>query len=488
MKRPNIVFIIADQHRWNYMGCEDNGTTVTPQLDALAKRGTRFANAYCTSPLCCPSRAAIASGRYGVNSGCFTNLHELPPGTPSFVNQLRNSGYNTCATGKTHMEIHAYNSDLTSERHREYMESLGWNEICEISGNGMMGTGIRCAHSEFLRKEGMQTGVTGFYQNWQYFMDQRPGDPPYTCHEWPFEEKYQETAFVANRAIEWLNDSNGAEPFFLHVGFAAPHSPIEPFPRFMDLYRDAEETPVMEGHAESERVTLARKGYRGMISQIDHHIGRIVNTVERLFGLDNTIFVYTADHGDMAGDRGMFGKTCFYDPSVRVPLILAGPGIQPNRKSGALVELLDIGCTICDLCGVESHRLDQGKSLVPVLNGSNNAHKKTVYAEMGCDRMLFDGRHKLMFGEPSADDRKLGRLHLDKPVAIPPSPLRLFDLESDPAEKDNIAASEKDLLHQMMEKLLIRINLNAQTQAPKDRGSYKPQSFTGSARGFRGGL
>ncbi len=268
--------------------------------------------------------------------------------------------------------------------------------------------------------------------------------------------------------------TDGAEPFFLHVGFAAPHSPIEPLPRFMDLYRDTDKPLVMEGQAESERVALARKGYRGMISQIDHHVGRIISTVERLFGLDNMIFLYTSDHGDMAGDRGMFGKTYFYDPSIRVPLILAGPGIHPNRKSGALVELFDIGRTICALCDVDSYRLDQGKSLVPVLDGSKDVHRNTVYAEMGCDRMLFDGRYKLMFGDPSADERKLGRLHLDKPVALPPSPARLFDLESDPAEKQDLAASEKKLLRQMMEKLLVRVNLNTQTQAPKDRGPYRP--------------
>ncbi len=112
------------------------------------------------------------------------------------------------------MEIHAYNSDLTSEKHKDYMDSLGWDEICEISGNGMMATGIRCAHSEFLGEGEMLAEVIEFYHNWQYFMDSRPGDPPggdppggdppYTCHEWPFEEKYQESTFVGDRAVEWL--------------------------------------------------------------------------------------------------------------------------------------------------------------------------------------------------------------------------------------------------------------------------------------------
>jgi len=104
--KPNIVFIIADQHRWDFMGYEENGVTLTPNLDALGNEGAIFRSAYCPAPLCSPSRAAIASGRYGMNSGSFTNLHELPPGTASFVSQLRAAGYRTSAVGKTHMEMH----------------------------------------------------------------------------------------------------------------------------------------------------------------------------------------------------------------------------------------------------------------------------------------------------------------------------------------------------------------------------------------------
>ena len=100
MTPPNVVFIIADQHRWDFMGCERNGVTHTPNLDRIADQGAILSSAYCTSPLCCPSRAAIASGRYGMSSGCFTNLHQLPPGTPSFVGQFRQAGYRTCAIGK----------------------------------------------------------------------------------------------------------------------------------------------------------------------------------------------------------------------------------------------------------------------------------------------------------------------------------------------------------------------------------------------------
>jgi len=181
MARPNVVFIIDDQHRWDFMGYEGNGVTHAPNLDRLAKRGAILHSAYYTSPLCSPSRAAIASGRYGMNTGCFTNLHELPPGTPSFVNQLREDGYHTCAVGKTHMEIHAYDADYTSAKHRSYMESLGWCEVHEISGQGMLRTGIKCEHSEFLRQRGALEEAVEFYQQWHYFMDKesQAPNPPY---------------------------------------------------------------------------------------------------------------------------------------------------------------------------------------------------------------------------------------------------------------------------------------------------------------------
>lgn len=478
MSTPNVLFVISDQHRWDFMGYEDNGVTLTPNLDALREVGVAFRSAYCTSPLCCPSRQAIHSGRYGMNSGCFTNLHELPPGTPSFVQQFRTAGYRTCAVGKTHMEIHAYDSDLTGRRHREFMDSLGWDENHEVSGNGMLKTGIRCAYTEFLRSEGVFDDVLKYYRQWAYFMDgkdSRPGD--FHSFEWPLDEKHQETHWIAQQAVDWLkNEWDRDRPFFLHVGFAGPHSPIEPFPEYLEMYRGLEE-PAPRGIEDvSSEVLDARRGYRAMISQIDAHVGRIRDTLTDLDVLRNTIIVYVADHGEMAGDLGRDGKCCFFEGSVRVPLIIAGPGIGDGRDSRALVEIIDLGRTLCDLCSVEPHPFEQGRSLAPVLTGVTDSHRNTVYSEMGCDRMLFDGRCKLMWGDPRSDTRKLGRLHLDKPVNIPPSPPRLYDLREDPLEANDLAREEsnRDLLHEMLRKLHERINENVQPRPNKSRGAYKP--------------
>ena len=481
MPQPNVVFLIADQHRHDFVGWGRNGTTHTPNLDRLAAMGTVFRRCYTTSPLCCPARQAIGSGRYGMNSGCFTNLHQLPPGSPSFVAQLRGAGYRTCAVGKTHMEIHAYDSDLTSDAHAELMNALGWDTICEVSGNGMLRTGIRCAYSEFLREERVFDDVLRFYERWHYFMEKaKGGDPNFKPHEWPLAERLQETAFIGRRAVEWLEQRDRSQPFFLHVGFAGPHSPIEPFPSYLDLYRDAEETPPVGNDRPPEWLPDGRRGYRAMITQIDHYVGWIVDTLIEQGELANTVVIYTADHGEMAGDHGRFGKTCFHEGSERVPLVVAGPGVEAGGDSNALVETLDVGKTICELAGVEPHSLDQGKSLMPVLSGLAEAHRDTAYAEMGCDRMLLDDRYKLVWGEPSADRRKLGRLHLDKPVDIPPSPIRLFGLAEDPHELCDLAGdpAHRDALMEMIRKLLVRIAENTQARPNLSRGEYRPLRST----------
>jgi len=375
------------------------------------------------------------------------------------------------------MEIHAYDSDLLSERHRAFMDSLGWDETCEVSGNGMFRTGIRCAYSEYLREQGRLDDVLEFYDQWGYFMDKgRKADPEFMCHEWPFPEELQETSFIGRAAVNWLRDRGAEQPFLLHVGFAGPHSPIEAEPASMDLYRQAEE-PLPWGETPGPAWVLnGRRGYRAMISQIDRYVADIHRCLSELAVLENTIIVYTADHGEMAGDHGRFGKTCFFEGSARVPLLLAGPGIRSGQASDALVELVDLGRTLCDLCGVEPHALEQGRSFRPVLTGESRSHRDTVYAEMGCDRMLRDGRYKLMWGDPGSDTRKLGRLHLDKPVTVPPSPCRLYDLQEDPHELNDLSRDPASgpLLQAMLGKLLARINENTQTQPFKSRGEYRP--------------
>lgn len=469
MTRPNVILIMADQHRWDFLGYESNGITHTPNLGTIASEGIIFRSAYCSSPLCCPSRAAIASGRYGMNTGCYTNLHQLPPGTPSFVQQFRSNGYHTCAIGKTHMEIHAYDADFRSEPHLQYMDSLGWSEV--IEADAMVQHGIKCNYGSFLLEHGVLDDYVTFMEHYG-----TRGKPNFACQEWTLPERFSLTSFVGDSAVDWLRRWDDAKPFLLHVGFVDPHSPIKPLPRFMDMYRDSEEVLPWNSANSPAGLEDARRGYRALISHVDECVGNIRAVLAEKGMLGNTIVVYVADHGEMAGDHGRTGKTTFFEGSVHVPLLFAGPGINPGKDNSALVEIIDIGRTLCDLCSVEPHAWDQGRSLVPILTGEATTHRDTVYCEMGCDRMLYDGRYKLMWGDPTSDTRKLGRLPQDKPVNIPPSPVGLYDLWVDPKECQNLARDEahNDLLRAMMETLLIRLNGNIQTQPFLSRGEYRP--------------
>ena len=482
MTKPNVVFIMSDQHRWDFIGGrEDNGLTFTPNIDAMARTGVAFHSAYCTSPLCSPSRAAVALGRYGMNSGCFTNLHEPPPGSPSFVRQFRDAGYRTAAIGKTHMEIHAYDSYLPGEKHRAFMDSLGWDDTrYEIAGGMLIRMGIRCAWGDFLRRAGRFDDVARFYGHWGYFMEtERKADHAFVYHEFPFEEELKECSFVGGSAVKWLEERDRSQPFLLHVGFCGPHSPVEPLARFMDLYRDRPE-PAPWGWPDAPDWLLdGRRGYRAMISEIDEWVGKIRRVLADEGELDNTVFVFTADHGENAGDHERFGKTCFHEGSVRVPLVVSGPGVEAASPTDAMVEIVDLGRTLCDLCGIAPHAWDQGRSLGPLLAGETRTHRDTVYCEMGCDRMLFDGRHKLIWGDPASDTRELGRLHLNKPVTVAHSPARLYDLAGDPHELNDLSTdpASREVLMTMMEKLLTRINENTQMQPFKSRGEFHP--YTG---------
>ena len=415
-----------------------------------------------------------------MNSGCFTNLHEPPQGSPTFVSQFREAGYRTMAVGKSHMRIHAYDADYTSPAHRCYMSSLGWDDTCEVSGNGMFRTGIRCSYSEFLQRRGMLAEVADFYGRWGYFMDpHRKADHTFLPHVFPFDESLKETAFIGQAAVDWLCSRPDGRPFLMHVGFAGPHSPIEPLGRLMDFYRERPEPPPGGWDDVPDWVLDGRRGYRAMITEVDEWIGRIRDCLARRGELDDTIFVYTSDHGEMAGDHQRFDKCCFFEGAVHVPLVISMPAGPVRGASDALVETIDIGRTLCDLCGVTPHPLDQGHSLLGLLLGQRESHRESIYVEMGCDRMIFDGRYKLMWGDPTLDTRQLGRLHLEKPVTIAHSPCRLYDLEADPGELRDLAGdhASRPLLMRMMEGLMDRTNQNLQPLPLQSRGEYRPLAW-----------
>lgn len=457
--RPNVLFIISDHHRWDYLGCE-GAPIYTPNLDALSSRGTLVDGMYSTSPLCVPQRIAITSGRYPMNTGCYSNRHPVDPSIPTFLHGLQNAGVHTALIGKLHHHVHARNADFVA--HEPDVHRLGYDFVHETSGKmGVGGIACECRYAEFLRSR----GILEEYREWTGRWGEKGTASPHEAWKWP--DVPTQDAYIADKGCEFLQNVDAAQPFYLHLGFVGPHPPFDAPSQFREPYENIE--PPLDG--DKPRNAQAWRAFAACISEVDYHVGRVLQTLQERGLSDNTIIIYTSDHGDNAGDMGRWGKVNFYEGSVHVPLLAVGPGV-PSRRVRALCELIDIGQTACDFQGAQSHRLDQGRSLKPLFTGATDQHRPDVFTEMGSDKMLFDGQWKLMYGDITRDTRRelngppMNGPAFGRPVTLPPDKISLFDLQSDPHEANNLAddPAHAAKLNEMKEKLLQRLIANLQAR------------------------
>lgn len=459
MKQPNIVFIFSDHHRWDYLG-HRNAKVHTPNLDRMVARGTSLERMYSTTPLCVPQRIALTTGQYPGSTGCYTNRHRIPPGSPSFVRSVQNAGYETALVGKLHHHVHAMEADFTA--HREEVHQLGYDRVWESSGK--QGSGLircRCDYAEFLD----EAGILEDYYNWTGEWGKDNGSMQ-SNEPWPWDSELTQDAVITRKAIEFLNTRESSKPFYLHYGLVGPHPPFDAPVQFREFY---EEIDPPEAVGPEERDVERWKAFAACITEVDYRIGQFLAELDRLGLAQNTIILYTSDHGEMAGDHGRFGKGTFYEGSARVPCIAAGPGIPENRSVSAMAELIDVGTTFVDIAGGKAHDRDQGISFLPALTGQSDTHREDCFAEMGSDKMLFDGRFKLMYGDVTRDTRDIYKQApfngsgFGRPVNLIPDKISLFDLSVDPQELNNLADSPQhaDVLQRMKNQLLDRMIQNS---------------------------
>lgn len=418
--RPNIILIMADQLSAGALPVYGNKVVKAPNLTRLAERSTIFDNAYCAFPLCGPSRAALVSGRLCSKIGAFDNACELPAATPTMMHHLRLRGYSTCASGKMHFigpdQMHGLERRLTND---VYPADFAW--IPDWSN-----TDPRLAFQDM-------TNVV-------------EAGPCLRSMQLEFDEM---TFNQAASEIYDLARSGREEPFFLWVSFTHPHDPYVMTPEFWDMYSSEEidepSTPFIEeeqrdSHSrrlfrhygmdrvvpDRDQVKRARHGYYAAISYLDDRIGKLLDLLEATGLQSNTAVVFTSDHGDMLGERGMWYKKSFYDRSLRVPLFIAHPGGLSSR-CGDPVSHLDLLPTFVELAGGNASDAQpcDGQSLIPFLHGSGDAGHAPVLAEYlaeGVDHPLFmirDKQFKFIWSE------------VDPPL--------LFDMERDPGETENLA-------------------------------------------------
>ncbi len=421
-RRPNVLLIVTDQHRPDHLGFGGNPIIQTPVLDSLAARSMRFNNAFVANPLCQPNRCSMLTMRYPSVHGTRHNGIALDWDANTFVRRLRSVGYRTGLVGKGHFQNFELFPDIARKQfdfsldeqarltglpgtnkwdsyesiERNLVEHVvfpddyyGFNHVEILSNHGDKVTGH---YVDWLRRKGHDWHEIAGLKNAEWVLEEwgevrKPKAPP---------ELYP-TAFVAERSADWIESrAVDTEPWFLQCSFPDPHHPFTPPGHYADMYDPADmvlpstfNDPHQQSAAHIQRIVAGRGQLNdtpmlqapdenqlrhamafefGAISMIDDSVAQVLGALERSGQADDTIVVFTSDHGDMFGDHGLILKMfTHYDGVLRVPFTISGPGIQPGATD-SLCNTLDLGETVLDLCNVDSYFGSQGLSLRPIID------------------------------------------------------------------------------------------------------------------------
>ena len=471
--RPNILWLLSDQHRADVMGAAGHPVVSTPHLDALAGEGTLFGGAYCQGPLCMPSRASLLTGRHVRDHGVLNNKTAIADGLPTVVQAMRDAGYHTATIGKMHLYPHRAGAAAGLDIMRGY----GFDEITEIGGKLASGR-VRSDYTDHLVALGLYTTYRQFVRQRTPGLAARTGQIPGHQPIWnvdpsPLPAAAHIDAWVGDQAASWIDSVDDQRPWFCWVGFPGPHNPWDAPAEFVERYRDADvalDTTRRPDVPEAgpfrtfldafldyscsatltdERIVEVRRHYFANITLIDAAIGRIVDALRRRGLDDNTWIVYSTDHGEMLGTHGLLNKMVFYEPSVRVPLIIRPPGGGPSRRFGGLIEHVDLTATLVEAACGKPIPDSPGRSLLNLIAGrpvvhpgdpadpdqpagpdqpaqrpdhrtASSAGREVVVSENFGFGMWRTGRYKLVVHEPER------------------VPVQLFDLADDPGEDHNL--------------------------------------------------
>ncbi len=417
-------------------GAYGNKTLRTPNIDALSAGGMRFDRAFCNSPVCTASRQSFLTGRYPRTIGVTQLATALPERETTLAELLRDAGYDTAAIGKMH-----FNSTL-KHGFKTHADLPQYHEWLQARGKAPVPAGIETQPP------------------WRPFRD--PARVWLNSDRKPFAavDADMSGTWFAGEAARFLagrakgreeGTPRGMQPFFLMVSFYEPHSPFH-FPiEYRGRHRPEEFVAPVVGPDDDWQIpaifrdlTTAEKqgiaaAYATSTEFLDKNVGLVLEALTHSGLADDTLVIYTGDHGYMLGQHGRFEKHCSYDPAIRAPLFMRyRPRIKPQSHTAALVEFIDIAPTILDFCGVAVPPAIQGKSLVPVLEGRVARHRDEVFVEYSENEeaAVRTERWKFIYttGQRERQDGyATGR-------ALPGRTIRVFDLENDPEEITNIAA------------------------------------------------
>jgi arylsulfatase A-like enzyme len=465
-RAKNVLWIMCDQLRHDYIGCTGHPTLKTPNIDAMARRGVRFSKAYVQSPICGPSRMCFYTGRYMRSHGSHWNGWPLRVGEPTLGDHLKKIGVRNVLVGKTHMA-----PDL------EGLKMLG------IAPDSIVGVHVsECGFEPYERDDGLHPTQRPRprYDSW---LREKGYDAENPWEHWAnsgadangdlqngwllvhadksarIPEELSETPYMTRRAIDFITEAeDDGRPWCLHLSYIKPHWPyIAPEP-YASMYSAKDVLPAIRSEKERQEAhpvfaaymdmrysrNMSRDearekvipAYMGLITQIDDQMGLLMRFLEARGLLDNTMIVFTSDHGDYLGDHWMGEKDLFHDQSAKIPLIIIDPSPEADRTRGtvcdALVEGIDLAPTFIEYFGgTPADHILEGRSLMPLLHGRQPAWRRVLFSEY--DYSMQDVRLKL--NQPIEQCRLFmvfdGRWKYIHASGFRPM---LYDLESDPNE------------------------------------------------------
>lgn len=421
MQQTNLLFVLSDEHNRDSLGCYGHPCVQTPHLDGLAARGVRFDAAYTNCPICVPARASLATGRYVHEIGYWDNAFPYDGRVPGWGHRLQSAGHRVDSIGKLH--------------YRSVEDADGFSEnIIPLNVVDGIGDVMGSIRDQPPRRSGMRGGVT----------EAGPGESTYLDYD----------VEIADHAIEWLQQRSAnpdPQPWMLFCSFVCPHPPFVAPPELFARYpldeiplpvqnrvEDQPRHPALDclrrtmcydepfTEEEVRRVTAA---YYGACTHLDLQIGRVLEALQQTGMSDSTRILYTSDHGESMGRRGLWGKFTLYEESAAVPLILAGPDVPRGGVSDDPVSLVDCFPTVLESLGVDSSTSEfhddlPGRSLWPIAAGDDLGRcafsEYHAVGSLSASYMIRESRYKY--------------IHY---VGLEP---QLFDLHEDPLETRDLAA------------------------------------------------
>ncbi|HNT34166.1 MAG TPA: sulfatase-like hydrolase/transferase [bacterium] len=394
--RPNILWICSDQQRWDTLGCYGNPLVASPTLDRLAETGVIFDRAFSQSPVCTPSRTAFLTGRYPRTARGNRNGADIPDYEVLVTRMLADAGYRCGLSGKLHLS--ACHPSACPEMERRIDD--GYTDF-HWSHHSMGGWGLNNEYWRWLDEHGSRY-QTPEHPQCKYIMTGMP-------------QELHQTTWCVEKAMDFIMARHrDGQPWLFSVNMFDPHHPFDPPESFLNRYLERLDEIPLPNYVEEELANkpvyqkvdhegayankgqfaydemtekdhrMVRAAYWAMCDLIDTQVGRLLALLEETGQSDNTVVIFTSDHGEMLGDHGIYLKgPHFYDCAIRIPLILSWKKKFPARHASALVELVDLPQTLLDCVGLPKHPGMQGKSLYPLLCGETGAdrHRDDIYCE-----------------------------------------------------------------------------------------------------------